>query len=90
MPHNEPKSLKANLALSVAALGVVFGDIGTSILYTFQECFHGGHPVAVDYDNVMGIASLIIWSLILIVTVKYVWIMMVAENKGGGGILSLL
>jgi KUP system potassium uptake protein len=90
MPHNEPKSLKANLALSVAALGVVFGDIGTSILYTFQECFHGGHPVAVDYDNVMGIASLIIWSLILIVTVKYVWIMMVAENKGEGGILSLL
>jgi KUP system potassium uptake protein len=89
MKH-ESKSLKADLALSVAALGVVFGDIGTSILYTFQECFHGGHPVGVDYDNVMGVASLIIWSLILIVTVKYVWIMMLAENKGEGGILSLL
>jgi KUP system potassium uptake protein len=88
--HNEPKSMKATFALSIAALGVVFGDIGTSILYTFQECFHGGHPVGVDYDNVMGIVSLIIWSLLLIVTVKYVWIMMNAENKGEGGILSLL
>ncbi len=90
MPRNEPKSLKVNLALALASLGVVFGDIGTSILYTFQECFYGGHPVGVDHDNVMGIASLIIWSLLLIVTVKYVWIMMVAENKGEGGILSLL
>ncbi len=90
MSHSEPKSLKVTLGLSIAALGVVFGDIGTSILYTFQECFHGGHPVPVDFDNVMGITSLIIWSLILVVTVKYVWIMMEAENKGEGGILSLL
>lgn len=90
MSHTEPKSLKVTLGLSVAALGVVFGDIGTSILYTFQECFHGGHPVPVDHDNVMGITSLILWSLILVVTVKYVWIMMEAENKGEGGILSLL
>lgn len=90
MSHTEPKSLKVTLGLTVAALGVVFGDIGTSILYTLQECFHGGHAVPVDFDNVMGITSLIIWSLILVVTVKYVWIMMQAENKGEGGILSLL
>ena len=81
MPHLPPKGFKVNLGLSIAALGVVFGDIGTSILYTFQECFHGGHPVAVDHDNVMGIASLIIWSLILIVTIKYVWIMLNAEKQ---------
>jgi len=90
MPHPEPKSLKVILGLSIAALGVVFGDIGTSILYTFQECFHGGHAVPIDFDNVMGVTSLILWSLILVVTVKYVWIMLEAENKGEGGILSLL
>lgn len=90
MSHSEPKNLKATLALSMAALGVVFGDIGTSVLYTFQECFHGSHAVKVDYENVMGITSLILWSLILVVTVKYVWILMEAENKGEGGILSLL
>jgi KUP system potassium uptake protein len=90
MSHAEPKDLKATLALSMAALGVVFGDIGTSILYTFQECFHGGHPVRVDIDNVLGITSLIFWSLIFVVTIKYVWIMMRAENKGEGGIFSLL
>lgn len=90
MSHSEPKNLKATLALSLAALGVVFGDIGTSVLYTFQECFHGSHAVKVDYENVMGITSLILWSLILVVTVKYVWILMEAENKGEGGILSLL
>ncbi len=90
MGHTEDKSLKATLALAIAAVGVVFGDIGTSILYTFQECFHGAHAVKIDYDNVMGITSLIIWSLILVVTVKYVWIMMNAENKGEGGIFSLL
>ncbi len=90
MAHPEKKSLKANVVLAVAALGVVFGDIGTSILYTYQECFHGGHPVRVDYENVMGITSLIFWFLLLIVTAKYVWIMMEAENKGEGGILSLL
>lgn len=90
MGHTEPKDFKSTVALSMAALGVVFGDIGTSILYTFQECFHGGHPVRVDVENVFGITSLIFWSLMLIVTVKYVWIMLRAENKGEGGILSLL
>lgn len=90
MGHHESKSLKVNATLAVAALGVVFGDIGTSVLYTFQECFHGTHPVPVDEINILGLTSLILWSLLLVVTLKYVWILMNAENKGEGGILSLL
>jgi KUP system potassium uptake protein len=82
--------LKQTLALSVAAIGVVFGDIGTSVLYTFQECFHGHHPLHVSPDNIIGITSLILWSLIIVVTIKYVAILMNAENKGEGGILTLL
>lgn len=87
---NTEKSLRQNILIAVAALGVVFGDIGTSILYTFQECFHGHHPVPVDPENIMGITSLILWSLLLVVTLKYVWILLNAENKGEGGILTLL
>ena len=90
MSHSTQKTFKENAVLGVAALGVVFGDIGTSVLYTFQECFHGTHPVPFDEINVIGLTSLILWSLILMVTVKYVWILMNAENKGEGGILSLM
>lgn len=75
---------------ALASLGVVFGDIGTSILYTYQECFHGGHSISPTQEHVLGVTSLIIWSLLLVVTLKYVWIVMNAENKGEGGILSLL
>ena len=88
--HSAPKTLRENSIIAIAALGVVFGDIGTSILYTFQECFHGTHPVPVDPINIIGLTSLILWSLLLVVTVKYVWILMNAENKGEGGILSLM
>jgi KUP system potassium uptake protein len=84
------KSFGENCTIAVAALGVVFGDIGTSILYTFQECFHGTHPVPVDSINIIGLTSLILWSLLLVVTLKYVWILMNAENKGEGGILTLM
>lgn len=86
----ESRDFKDNAKLAVAAIGVVFGDIGTSILYTFQECFHGGHPVPVNPETIYGITSLILWSLIFVVTIKYVWILMNAENKGEGGILTLL
>jgi KUP system potassium uptake protein len=86
----EQKSLQQNMIIAIAALGVVFGDIGTSVLYTFQECFHGHHPLPVNPDNVMGITSLILWALVLSVTVKYVWVLLNAENKGEGGILTLL
>jgi KUP system potassium uptake protein len=77
-------------ALSVAALGVVFGDIGTSPVYTFRECFNPEHGLTFGPENVLGVLSLIVWALILIVAVKYVLLIMRADNQGEGGILALL
>ncbi len=78
------------LKVSLAALGVVYGDIGTSPLYAFKECFTGEHGVPVDPANVFGILSLIVWSLTLVVVFKYMTFIMRADNNGEGGILSLL
>jgi KUP system potassium uptake protein len=83
-----PKSPKELAALSLAALGVVYGDIGTSPLYTMQECF--AHEVKPTHDNVLGVLSLIYYSLFLVVIVKYLTFIMRADNKGEGGILALL
>ena len=77
-------------ALSLTALGVVYGDIGTSPLYAFRECFSGGRPLAVTEANVLGVLALIVWSLILVVSVKYLLYVMRADNRGEGGILALL
>lgn len=77
-------------ALTLGALGVVFGDIGTSPLYALRECFTGHHFLPVTTDNVLGILSLIIWSLIVIVSIKYLLFVLRADNKGEGGILALL
>ena len=74
--------------LALGAAGVVYGDIGTSPLYTVQECF--GHGLEVTPANVMGIASLLLWSILIVVTLKYVMFVMRADNRGEGGILSLL
>jgi KUP system potassium uptake protein len=82
-------SKTGSIGLSLGALGVVFGDIGTSPLYTLKEVF-AGHHLGLSHDNVLGILSLIFWELILVVSVKYVGIMMRADNKGEGGILALL
>jgi KUP system potassium uptake protein len=76
--------------LTLGALGVVFGDLGTSPLYALQECFGGAYPVAVTPDNVRGAVSLFVWSLVIVVSVKYVTIIMRADNQGEGGILALL
>jgi KUP system potassium uptake protein len=76
-------------ALTVAALGVVFGDIGTSPLYAFKQCFTSAQGVALNELNVLGILSLIIWSLILVISLKYVVVMLRADNHGEGGILAL-
>jgi len=78
------------LGLAIGALGVVYGDIGTSPLYAFKEAFGGAHRVPLNHDNVLGILSLTVWSLFLIVTVKYVMFMMRADNRGEGGIMALL
>ncbi|MFT3765959.1 MAG: potassium transporter Kup [Minicystis sp.] len=76
--------------LALAALGVVFGDIGTSPLYALRECVHGEHGVPPTPANVLGVLSLIFWSLTLVVTVKYLTFVMRADNQGEGGILALL
>lgn len=78
------------LQLALAALGVVFGDIGTSPLYTVRECFVGPHAVAVTPANVVGVLSLVFWSLTVVVSIKYLVFVMRADNEGEGGILALL
>ncbi|MBI4805175.1 MAG: potassium transporter Kup [Desulfovibrio sp.] len=77
-------------SLSLAALGVVYGDIGTSPLYTIKECFSGLHAVAPTPGNVLGILSMVFWSLMIVVGLKYVIFIMRADNKGEGGIYALL
>ncbi len=77
-------------ALALGALGVVFGDIGTSPLYALKESFIGHHPLAVDPLHIYGVLSLIFWTMTLIVTVKYVFIVMRADNDGEGGSMALL
>jgi KUP system potassium uptake protein len=75
--------------LSLAALGVVYGDIGTSPLYALRECFHGAHGIAPTPANIMGVLSLIFWALVIIVSIKYLVFVLRADNHGEGGILSL-
>jgi KUP system potassium uptake protein len=76
--------------LVLAALGVVFGDIGTSPLYAMRECFAGTHAIPVTNANVLGVLSLIVWSLVITVSIKYVLFVMRADNGGEGGILALV
>src|SRR3989441_277073 len=78
----------ATLALSV--LGVVYGDIGTSPLYALRESFHGTHGIPVTPGNVLGVLSLVFWSLVLVVTIKYHVVIIRADNKGEGGVLALM
>jgi KUP system potassium uptake protein len=79
----------ANSKLVLTALGVVFGDIGTSPLYAFRECLNPEHGIAVTQQNIIGILSLILWSLVLIISIKYVAIVLRADNRGEGGVLAL-
>ena len=75
--------------LALGALGVVFGDIGTSPLYAFRESLAGENPIGVVEPNILGVLSLMFWSLIIVITVKYLVIVMRADNHGEGGILAL-
>jgi KUP system potassium uptake protein len=77
------------LPLTLTAIGVVYGDIGTSVLYAMRECFFGSHSVRPTHDNVLGVLSLIIYSLLLVISIKYVAIVMRADNQGEGGVLAL-
>jgi KUP system potassium uptake protein len=83
-------SRQALPALTLGALGVVFGDIGTSPLYALKEIFNGHHPIPVTPDNILGVLSMVFWSLMVLVTLKYVAIIMRADNRGEGGSLALL
>lgn len=78
------------LLLGLSALGVVYGDIGTSPIYALRECFHGSHPFPPTPDNVLGVLSLIFWALMIIISLKYLLFVMRADNHGEGGILALL
>ena len=76
--------------LTLTALGVVYGDIGTSPLYALKECFNGPHGVEPTPENVIGVLSMIVWSLITVVSIKYISFILRADNRGEGGILALL
>ncbi len=75
---------------ALTALGIVYGDIGTSPLYALRECFHGSEAVALTQANLLGVLSLILWSLILVISIKYLTVIMRADNHGEGGILVLM
>ncbi len=90
-PASGSSSQKAStLTLAVGAVGVVFGDIGTSPLYAIKEAFSPAHGLALNHGNVLGVLSLMFWSLVAIVTIKYVAFMMRADNRGEGGIMALM
>src|SRR5438046_6155685 len=76
--------------LALAALGVVYGDIGTSPLYAIRESFFGTHSIPVSPGNVLGVLSLVFWSLVIVVTIKYHIVIIRADNKGEGGVLALM
>ncbi|HEX4494981.1 MAG TPA: potassium transporter Kup [Thermoanaerobaculia bacterium] len=86
-PHTGKREL---LGLSLGALGIVYGDIGTSPLYSLRECFHGEHGVPPSHGNVLGVLSLVFWVLIVTISIKYLVFVMRADNRGEGGILALL
>ena len=89
-PSEQQHSPRYLLTLSLGALGVVYGDIGTSPLYAFRECFSEEHHLPVSQANIFGILSLITWSLVIVISIKYLLIVMRADNRGEGGILALM
>src|SRR5689334_6896430 len=88
-PHTQRHGTSL-VVLGLAALGVVYGDIGTSPLYAIKECFAGEHGLHPTDANVLGIISLVFWALLIVVVVKYLTFIMRADNHGEGGILALL
>ncbi|HEV8688996.1 MAG TPA: potassium transporter Kup, partial [Ideonella sp.] len=88
-PPTSRRSLPALAALTLSALGIVYGDIGTSPLYALKEVFHAGH-VATTPDNILGVLSLIFWTMTTIVSLKYVLLILRADNNGEGGLIAML
>ncbi|HEX7175797.1 MAG TPA: potassium transporter Kup [Pyrinomonadaceae bacterium] len=88
-PHTAKPRGRYLAILSLTALGIVYGDIGTSPLYAMRECFHGPHAIAPTPENIFGVLSLIFWALVLIISIKYCVFVLRADNHGEGGILAL-
>ncbi len=89
-PQNQAAEKHPLLPLMVGAVGVVYGDIGTSPLYAMKETFSGVHALPPEPNNILGILSLVFWALVIVVSLKYVLFMMRADNKGEGGIMALI
>jgi KUP system potassium uptake protein len=87
---NGPRDTKYLLTLSLTALGVVYGDIGTSPLYAIRECFFGEYGIEATPANILGVLSLIFWSLLVVISIKYLVLILRADNRGEGGILALM
>jgi KUP system potassium uptake protein len=87
---SQPRSGRYLALLTLTALGVVYGDIGTSPLYALREAFYGSHPVPLTALNVLGVLSLILWSLVIVISIKYLVFVMRADNTGEGGVLALM
>src|SRR3978361_933880 len=88
--QHPPATGKRLRLLTLTALGVVYGDIGTSPLYALRECFKAEYGISPSAPNVIGVLSLITWSLILVISVKYIVFILRADNRGEGGVLGLL
>src|SRR3954470_3632547 len=88
--QHPPATGKRLALLTLTALGVVYGDIGTSPLYALRECFKAEYGIVPTPENIVGVLSLITWSLILVVSIKYIVFILRADNRGEGGILALL
>ncbi len=89
-PEDSLAARPALPAITLAAIGVVFGDIGTSPLYALKEIFSGHHPIPVTPENILGMLSMVFWSIMVLVSIKYLIIIMRADNHGEGGSLALL
>jgi KUP system potassium uptake protein len=89
-PDSGGRKAASLLPLALGALGVVYGDIGTSPLYAIRECFHGPHAIVLTPGNVHGVLSMVFWSLLIVISMKYLSFVMRADNRGEGGILALL
>ena len=89
-PHAAPPRGRYLALMALGALGIVYGDIGTSPLYALKECFHGAHGVPPTHANVLGVLSLVFWALVIVVTLKYHVYVLRMDNRGEGGILALM
>lgn len=88
--HQQSRHKQSMPALALAAIGVVFGDIGTSPLYSLQEAFSADHGIPLSHESILGVTSLLFWAILLVVGVKYVSFVMRADNNGEGGVLALM